>query len=104
MEGNYSWLMPQRLGRATGIVLIGDNRWANLRRYFWRTLFQRHRVGMLEGARDSVKWAMIHWIAVNSPKSLRRYREMLPKAGRPYVEVTSMRQLKALYRRWGLTR
>jgi adenylate kinase family enzyme len=104
MEGNYSWLMPQRLQRATGIVLIGDNRWANLRRYFWRTLFQRHRAGMLEGARDSVKWAMIHWIAIDSPKSLRRYRETLPKAGLPYVEAGSMRQLEALYRRWALTR
>jgi len=104
MDGNYSWLMPQRLMRATGIVLIGDNRWANLRRYLWRTLFQRDRAGNLEGARDSLKWEMVHWIVIASPESLRRYRETLPKAGLPYVEAASMRQLTALYRRWGLVR
>lgn len=104
MEGNYSSLMPQRIGRATGIILLGDNRFANLRRYLIRTLFQRQRAGNLEGNRDSVKWLMIRWILFISQRSVRRYRQDLPKAGLPYVELRNMRQLNRLYEAWGLTR
>lgn len=104
IDGNYSKLMPARLARATGIILLGDNRWANLARYFNRTLFQRQRVGNLEGNKDSVKWAMIHWIMVVSPKSLERYRAGLPQSGLPFVQSRSMRELKQVYRAWELRR
>ncbi|MDR3474572.1 MAG: AAA family ATPase [Devosia sp.] len=102
IEGNYSALMPQRLARATGIILLSDNRWANLTRYVRRTLFQRERAGHLDGARDSLKWSMVRWIVVASPRSLRRYREDLPAAGLPFVEIDSMRRLRQTYVRWRL--
>ena len=39
-------------------------------RYFYRTLFQRHRAGNLEGNKDSLKWEMIQWITDwGAPKS-----------------------------------
>jgi adenylate kinase family enzyme len=104
MEGNYSSLFPQRIERATGIILLGDNRFANLRRYFVRTLFQRHRAGDLEGNSDSVKWLMIRWILFISQRSVRRYREELPRTGRPYIEIRSMTELNRLYTAWSLTR
>jgi adenylate kinase family enzyme len=104
MDGNYSKLMPQRLSRATGVVLCGDDRWANLMRYFGRTLFQKDRAGALEGGTERLKWAMVRWILVASPKNLRRYRETLPKAGLPLVETRSMAALKRLYAEWGLGR
>jgi adenylate kinase family enzyme len=104
MDGNYSALMPKRLARATGIILLSDDRWANLARYFRRTLFERYRPGSLEGARDSVKWAMIRWIMVASPRSLVRYQSELPATGLPFVEVRSMDELNRLYAEWGLTR
>jgi len=104
MEGNYSSLFPQRIERATGIILLGDNRWANLRRYVVRTLFQRHRAGDLEGNADSIKWLMVRWILFNSQRSVRRYRELLPRAGRPYVERRNMAELNRLYAAWGLAR
>jgi adenylate kinase family enzyme len=104
MDGNYTHLMPRRLARATGIVLIGDNRIANLRRYFWRTLFQRQRAGSLAGDHDSIKWEMIHWILGPSPRNLARYRRQLPATGLPYVETRSMRQLNRLYGAWQLGR
>ena len=102
MDGNYSWLMPQRLARATGIVLVSDNRWANFGRYLRRTLFQPDRAGHLEGARDSLKWSMVRWILIASPEALIRYRETLPAAGLPFVEAKSMPALRELYRDWGL--
>ncbi|RYE09921.1 MAG: AAA family ATPase [Hyphomicrobiales bacterium] len=105
MEGNYSKLMPARLKRATGIVLLGANRWANLIRYIRRSLFETQRAGYLEGARDrGIKWSMVHWILVVSPGNLARYRQELPRAGLPIVEIDNIGQLNRLYAAWGLTR
>ena len=104
MDGNYSGLMPKRIERATGIILLGDNRFANLRRYFIRTLFQRKRAGNLDGNKDRLTWMMIHWIMFVSQKSVQRYRTELPATGLPYVELRTMRQLNRLYAQWGLTR
>jgi adenylate kinase family enzyme len=104
MDGNYSALMPRRLARATGIILLTDNRVANFARYLRRTLFEHERAGMLEGGRDSIKWDMVMWILVRSPRSVRRYREMLPRAGLPFAEVRGMGGLGRLYRDWGLVR
>lgn len=105
MEGNYSRLMPARLERATGIVLLGANRWANLVRYVRRSLFETKRAGYLEGAGDrGIKWSMVHWIMVVSPHNLEHYRKELPKAGLPIVEITNMRELGRLYAEWGLSR
>jgi adenylate kinase family enzyme len=104
MDGNYSKLMPQRIARATGIILLYDHHWANFRRYLWRTLFQKDRVGSLAGNRDSIKWEMVRWILLVQPKNRQRDRERLRAAGRPLVEVDSMRQLQRLYAAWGLKR
>ena len=104
MDGNYSKLMPARLARATGIILLSDNRAANLARYVRRTLFEKHRPGNLEGATDRLTWNMVHWIWVASPVALRRYREQLPKTGHPFLEIRGMRDLNRLYAAWQLTR
>ncbi len=103
MEGNYSKLMPQRFARATGIILLGDNRWANFARYLRRTLFESQgRAGGLAGDRDSVKWAMIRWILIVQPPRRAEDRARLISSGLPMVEVTSMRQLNRLYAAWSL--
>lgn len=104
MDGNYSGLMPRRIDRATGVILLGGNRFANLRRYFIRTLFQRQRAGSLEGNKDKLTWLMIRWILFVSPRSVRRYRKELSATGLPYLELRSMRQLDRLYAEWGLSR
>ena len=104
VDGNYSGLFPQRIARATGIILLSDNRVANFARYVRRTLFEHDRAGSLEGARDSIKWNMIHWILVASPKGIKRYRTILPASGLPFLERRGMSQLSQLYRAWGLTR
>jgi adenylate kinase family enzyme len=104
MDGNYSKVLPQRLARATGLILTTDNRWASLYRYFRRTLFERGRAGALDGARDSIKWEMVHWIMVRSPVNQIRYREALVASGLPLVEVNGMGGVNRLYAAWGLTR
>ena len=104
MDGNYQGLFPKRLARTTGIILLTDNRWAGLVRYFRRTWFQRDRAGALEGNRDSIKWQMIHWIMFASPPKIKVYRDVMSTAGVPFIEVNGMPALRRLYTEWGLTR
>src|SRR5690606_23430006 len=92
MDGNYSSLMTNRLARATGIVLLLDNRYANFGRYLRRTLFQRARAGHLEGARDSLKWTMIHWILVRAPGRRGSYDLMAERSGLPHGRPHGMRR------------
>jgi adenylate kinase family enzyme len=101
-EGNYTSLMPKRIERATGIILLRDNRWANFGRYLWRTVMQKDRAGNLEGNRDSLKWDMVTWVLLRAPRNVARYSTMLPATGLPYVEIASMRRLREVYRAWDL--
>ena len=105
MEGNYSRLMPQRLARATGAILVTSNRWLRLSRYFRRTLFDRAaRAGHLEGTQDSVKWEMIDWILFKTRNSAGKYSAVLRNSGLPLVECHTARALNRLYREWDLPR
>lgn len=103
-DGNYSKLLPQRLARATGLILTADNRFASLYRYFRRSLFERGRAGSLEGAKDSIKWDMIHWIMVRSPVNQVGYREAMLATGLPFIELQGMTGVNRLYTKWGLTK
>lgn len=105
MDGNYSRLMPQRMARATGIIMLGGGRWANFRRYLWRTLFEkRDRAGSLAGDKDSIKWEMVRWILLVQPTHRGRDLARVQAAGLPLVVLGSMGELKRLYAEWGLRR
>jgi adenylate kinase family enzyme len=104
MEGNYGELFQPRLERATGIVVLDDTLVTRYRRYFRRSLFERGgRIGGLAGDRDSVKWAMIHWLWV-SRHSARRYNRIAAESGLPSVFCHDSRQLADLFAAWGLER
>ncbi|WP_217575056.1 AAA family ATPase [Mesorhizobium sp. GbtcB19] len=103
MDGNYSVCMPQRFARATGLILLDISTSASLLRYFRRTLFEAKRHGALEGGRDSVKWDMIHHIAVVTPRNRQRYRTMFEELNLPKLRLTSVRAIKQCFRAWGLT-
>src|SRR5580698_5832063 len=49
IDGNYSKCLPQRLERATGLILLDISTVASLLRYVRRTLFERARFGALDG-------------------------------------------------------
>lgn len=102
MDGNYSALNDERLARATGAIVLDDNHWLRLMRYFNRTLFQRYRPGALEGERDSIKWEMIHWVAVASRHNGERYRQMIAGGSLPHVFCRSMADVKQLHAAWAL--
>lgn len=52
MDGNYAVGMPQRLQRATGLILLDISTSASLLRYIRRTLFEKERRGALQRARQ----------------------------------------------------
>lgn len=103
MDGNYSIGMPQRFRRATGLILLDISTTASLLRYFRRTLFESKRHGALEGGRDSVKWDMIHHIAVVTPKNRQRYRVMFDELDLPKLRLSSVRAIKQCFRDWDLS-
>ncbi|CDX31707.1 conserved hypothetical protein [Mesorhizobium sp. ORS 3359] len=103
MDGNYSICMPQRFRRATGLILLDVSTPTSLLRYFRRSLFETGRHGALEGGRDSVKWDMIHHIAVVTPRNRKRYGAMLDALDLPKLRLTSVRAIKQCFRDWGLS-
>lgn len=105
MDGNYSICMPQRLARATGVILLDVPTTTSLLRYFRRTLFQRDgRIGALEGGRDSIKWEMIHHIALTTPANRKRYAAMLEEMSRPVIALRSPAAIARFYQTENLTR
>jgi adenylate kinase family enzyme len=102
MDGNYSACMPQRFQRATGLILLDVSTLRSLWRYLRRTCFEQDRLGGLEGGRDSLKWTMIHHIAVVSPRNRKRYVEMVERVAMPKVSLPSARAIRQGYRQWDL--
>jgi adenylate kinase family enzyme len=103
VEGNYSRLMPQRFARATGAILVTSSHWLRFARYLKRTLSNREeRAGHLEGAKDSIKWEMIHWILVQTRNSGLNYSQAIQGSGLPAVECHTTVELNELYRAWAL--
>ncbi|WP_297112350.1 AAA family ATPase [uncultured Devosia sp.] len=104
MDGNYSGLFEERLARATGAIVLDDGHWQRTGRYLRRTMFERQRIGNLEGNKDSLKWSMLHWVFVASRPNGARYRQIIKSSGLPYVFCRSLRQVRELYVAWDLSR
>jgi adenylate kinase family enzyme len=104
MDGNYTRCLPQRLARATGLILLDVPAAVGLVRYLRRTWFPRGRLGALEGGRDSVKWAMIRHIVVTTPANRARDAALVGRSGIPTLRLDDPRALTRFYRREGLRR
>lgn len=102
MEGNYTKLLPQRLARATGIIVVDDQLWRRYLRYFRRTLGRIPRAGALEGGKDSIKWDMIHWLW-HTRNAARASQQRATQSGLPHLLLRDQADMQALYRAWDLT-
>jgi adenylate kinase family enzyme len=98
IDGNYSQCLPQRLARATGLILLDTSTATSLLRYLRRSWFERDRLGALEGGADSVKWAMIWHIAVATRTNRRRYKTMFVHIGLPKIMLSTTREITRFYR------
>ena len=104
MDGNYSKCMPQRLERATGLILLDVSTPTSLLRYTRRTLLERNRSGGLDGGRDSLKWDMIHHIVITTRRNRRRYAAMFRQINIPKLRLASVGEIAAFYQSEGLVR
>lgn len=104
IDGNYTRCLPQRLARATGLILLDVPTTTSLMRYMRRSWFERDRRGALEGGRDSVKWEMIHHILVRTRDNRRRYRRMFDQMDLPRIRLATPAELAHFYQSEGLLR
>jgi adenylate kinase family enzyme len=103
MDGGYSKLMAPRLTRVTGIIVLDERLSVRVRRYLWRSIFQRRRPGGLEGQQDSVTWKMLHWLWA-SRNNGEKYGQLARQHGGPKLIIQGQSELDALYTAWGLRR
>lgn len=101
MDGSYRTLMPQRLARTTGIIVLDDTLAVRTLRYLRRCLSRRRRAGGLEGGRDSIKFEMLSWLWKTRDKA-EGTRQRVRALGLPHVSCRDRRELGALYEAWGL--
>lgn len=104
IDGNYTKCLPQRLARATGLILLDISTATGLLRYFRRSWFERDRPGGLEGGMDSVKWTMILHITVTTRRDRRRDKEMFVHISLPKIKLSTAREITRFYRLEGLGR
>lgn len=103
IDGNYTKCLPQRLSRATGLILLDVSTVFSLMRYFNRTLFEGQRHGGLEGATERITWDMIRHIAIVTPRKRKDYAGMFERLRLPKVRLSSINAIKQQFDVWGLT-
>lgn len=104
MDGTYARCLPQRLERATGVILLDVPTATGLIRYLRRSWFVRDRLGALDGGRDSVKWAMIRHIAVTERGNRARDAALFDRVALPKIRLAAGAGLAGFYRAEGLSR
>ena len=104
IEGNYTSCIAPRLARATGLILLDVSTATSLLRYLRRTWCESDRKGALEGQQDSVKWQMLHHIAVVTPRNRKRYAAMFEGSALPKVRLATKAALNGFYRAEALDR
>ncbi|KQM69807.1 AAA family ATPase [Xylophilus sp. Leaf220] len=97
IEGNYSSCIAPRLARATGLILLDVPTATSLFRYFRRTWCETDRKGALDGQMDSVKWQMLHHIAVVTPRNRARYAAMFEESALPKVRLATRAAIDCFY-------
>lgn len=103
IDGSYSRLMPPRLARSTGLIVLDETLVVRTWRYLRRSLLPQARLGGLAGNRDSIKWEMLAWLWATRHKS-HEARQFARGSGRPHVLIHNTRELASLYEAWALDR
>ena len=103
MDGNYSQLLPARLARATGLILLDISTTQSFVRYVRRTLLSSRRIGGL-GVRESLSWDMVKFILEKSAINRSRRMQLFADAQVPKIALTGTRAVQSFYQREGLQR
>ncbi|GAA4178870.1 hypothetical protein [Gryllotalpicola koreensis] len=103
MEGNYSRWLPERLKRATGLVVLDASTAASILRYIRRTWGRADRAGALQGTRDRIRMDMIGFILGPTRQNRHRYRAVFEGFAGPKTFLPNRRRLRDFYRDNALT-
>ena len=104
MDGNYSRCFPQRLARATGVILLDTSTAVSLFRYVRRCWFETERFGALDGGKDSIKWSMIRHIAIASQANRKRYQALFESCTLAKLRLATPGALASFYQAERLSR
>jgi adenylate kinase family enzyme len=104
IEGNYTRCLPQRLARATGVILLDAPTPISLFRYLRRCWFDSNRHGALEGGKDSVKFLMIRHITTTARTNRRRTQATFDQLALPKISLKTKTQQSHFYQSEHLTR
>jgi len=103
MEGNYSFLMPERFNQATVIIWLDFSRWGSAYRYIKRCLLNDvNRPGNLEGASQQFNLGMLKHILVTVPKNKAKYQKLIDDSGVLCIRITSFSALLRFYKKMKL--
>lgn len=102
MEGNYTAALPQRLARATGLIVLDVPMVTSLVRYLRRCWFADHRHGGLEGAPDRVKWEMLRFITGPARVNRQRYAALFDASRLAKIRVSGRAEMAQFLRAEGL--
>ena len=104
MEGNYHRCLKTRMARATGLIVLDVSLPRMLSRYFYRTLFQRDRVGgvLPENQRDRITGEMLKYLLFATPQKRTQLQKVFAKCDLPKLWLASPQQVHACYRAWSL--
>lgn len=103
IEGNYSFLMPERFAQATAIIWLDFHPWSSLVRYLKRCIAHSNsRPGNLEGAQNQFSWDMIRFMLFKAPKNRPLYTKLIEESGKLSIRISNFQALKAYYKFWNL--
>jgi adenylate kinase family enzyme len=97
IDGNYSKLLPPRLARATGVILLDASAGASLVRYVKRTWSSEDRVGGLDGSTERLSWEMFRFILTAAQTNRRRNRNLFDELALPKIIIPNRRTLERFY-------
>ena len=103
MEGNYSFLMPERFQQATTIIWLDFSRWGSAYRFIKRSIQNNeNRAGNLEGARQQFNFKMLKHILFTVPKNKVKYQQLIEASGIPCIRIQSFKALLEFYKKMEL--
>jgi adenylate kinase family enzyme len=103
VDGNYSQLVPPRLARATGLILLNVSTRRSFARYVIRTMRSDKRIGGL-GVQERLSLPMIRFIVFRSAANRARRLELFHAAELPKVLLDGAGEIERFWTREGLTR